>query len=100
MLAEGIVPDAELQRTADKDYFTRAIGARAVGRHLPADGAGVSAGQQQNAPAGAWYRIPLEDGAEFSLRHDHPAARTPAQRQRLAERLGRAVRESAGESGS
>ena len=74
--------------------------ARAVGRHHPADGAGVSAGQQQNAPAGAWYRIPLEDGAEFSLRHDHPAARTPAQRQRLEERLGRAVRESACESGS
>lgn len=74
--------------------------ARAVGRHPPADGAGAGAGQQPNAPVGAWYRIPLEDGAEFSLRHDHPAARTPAQRQRLAERLARAVRESAGESGS
>ena len=73
--------------------------ARAVGRHPSADDAGAGAGQL-NAPAGAWYRIPLEDGAEFSVRHDHPAARTPAQRQRLAERLARAVRESAGESGS
>ena len=74
--------------------------ARAVGRHLPADGAGVSAGQQLTAPVGAWYRIALEDGAELSMRHDHPAARTPVQRQHLAERLARAVRESAGESGS
>jgi DNA-binding transcriptional MerR regulator len=70
--------------------------ARAVGRHPPADGTGA----QLTAPAGAWYRIPLEDGAEVSLRHDHPAARTPAQRQRLAERLARAVRDAAGESGS
>ena len=73
--------------------------ARAVGHHSTVDAAGAGAGQT-NAPAGAWYRIPLEDGAEFSLRHDHPAARTPAQRQRLAERLARAVREAAGESGS
>jgi DNA-binding transcriptional MerR regulator len=74
--------------------------ARAVGRHPPADEAGTGTGQQFGAPTGAWYRIPLEDGAEVSLRHDHPAARTPAQRQRLAERLARAVRESAGEPGS
>jgi len=74
--------------------------ARAVGHRLPAEGAGAGAGQQANAPVGAWYRIPLEDGAEFALRQDHPAARTAAQRQRLAERLARAVRESAGESGS
>jgi len=71
--------------------------ARAVGRHPAPDAAGAP---QLSAPAGAWYRIPLEDGAEVSLRHDHPAARTQAQRQRLAERLARAVRESAGESGS
>jgi len=70
--------------------------ARAVGRHPPAEASGVGA----DAPAGAWYRIPLEEGAEVSLRQDHPAARTPAQRQRLAERLGRAVREAAGEPGS
>jgi DNA-binding transcriptional MerR regulator len=74
--------------------------ARAVGRHPPSGGAAADAGQPLSAPAGAWYRIPLEDGAEVSLRHDHPAARTPAQRQRLAERLARAVRESAGEPGS
>jgi DNA-binding transcriptional MerR regulator len=70
--------------------------ARAVGRHPAAERAGAT----QDAPAGAWYRIPLEDGAEVSLRQDHPAARTPAQRQRLAERLARAVRDSVGESGS
>ena len=71
--------------------------ARAVGRHPPVAGAGAD--EPPTAPVGAWYRIALEDGAEFSLRHDHPAARTPVQRQHLAERLARAVRESAGESG-
>ena len=52
-----------------------------------------------SAPTGAWYRIALDDGAEISLRHDHPAARTAAQRQRLADRVARVVRDLAGESG-
>jgi len=70
--------------------------ARAVGRHPPANEA-RDAAALPTAPAGAWYRLPLEDGAELSLRHDHPAARTAAQRQRLAERVGRVVRDAAGE---
>ena len=72
--------------------------ARAVARHAPAADARDAAAA--SAPAGAWYRLPLEDGAEISLRQDHPAARSAAQRQRLAERVSRAVREAAGESGS
>jgi DNA-binding transcriptional MerR regulator len=71
--------------------------ARAVGHRAQSGGAGEPG--ELPAPAGAWYRVLLEDGAEISLRHDHPAARTPAQRQRLAERVTRAVREASGESG-
>jgi DNA-binding transcriptional MerR regulator len=67
--------------------------ARAVNQRSP------STGGQESAPAGAWYRIALDDGAEVSLRHDHPAARTAAQRQRLADRVARVVRELSGESG-
>ncbi len=52
-----------------------------------------------SAPVGAWYRITLDDGAEVVLRHDHPAARTAAQRQRLADRIARVVRDLSGESG-
>lgn len=67
--------------------------ARAVNQRAPSNGG------QESAPAGAWYRIALDDGAEVSLRHDHPAARTAAQRQRLADRIARVVRELSGESG-
>jgi DNA-binding transcriptional MerR regulator len=72
--------------------------ARAVGHRAQPTGATADAGGA-GAPAGAWYRIPLDEGAEVSMRHDHPAARTAAQRQRLAERVARAIRELAGESG-
>ncbi|HXY19574.1 MAG TPA: MerR family transcriptional regulator [Gemmatimonadales bacterium] len=72
--------------------------ARAVGRRQ-SNGTGAEAGEPGHAPAGAWYRIALDDLAEISLRHDHPAARTPAQRQRLAERMARALREIAADSG-
>jgi len=69
--------------------------ARAVNQRSSSNGGtDVSA-----APAGAWYRIAVEDGAEISLRHDHPAARSAAQRQRLADRMARVVRELSGESG-
>lgn len=69
--------------------------ARAVIQRSSSNG-GSDAGA---APAGAWYRIALEDGAEISLRHDHPAARSASQRQRLADRMARVVRELSGESG-
>jgi DNA-binding transcriptional MerR regulator len=71
--------------------------ARAVTHRTPSNGSDGGAVRSQ-APAGAWYRIPLEDGAEVSLRHDHPAARTGGQRQRLAERVARVIRELAGEA--
>ncbi len=67
--------------------------ARAMNRRPPAEAAASAP-----APAGAWYHIALDDGAELVLRQDHPAARSAAQRQRLAERAGRAIRELAGES--
>ena len=73
--------------------------ARAVGRRAQSNGATAEAAGGLPAPAGAWYRIPLDEGAEVSVRHDHPAARTAAQRQRLADRVTRAIRELAGESG-
>jgi DNA-binding transcriptional MerR regulator len=67
--------------------------ARAVNQRAASNGG-------SDAPAGAWYRIALDDGAEVSLRQDHPAARTAAQRQRLADRIARVVRESSVESSS
>ncbi len=69
--------------------------ARAMNRRPP-DAAVPAAAV--SAPAGAWYHIPLDDGAELVLRHDHPAARSSTQRQRLAEKAGRAIRELASES--
>ena len=47
------------------------------------------------APDGTWYRLRLEDGAELAVRHDHPAARSGGQRQRLVERVTRLLREAA-----
>jgi DNA-binding transcriptional MerR regulator len=69
--------------------------ARAVTRRAdddPAAGAGA-------APDGTWYRLRLDDGAELSLRHDHPAVRSGGQRQRLIERVTRLLRDSAVEQG-
>ena len=71
--------------------------ARAVAHRAQSTSADEGTASKPQAPAGAWYRIPLDDGAEVSLRHDHPAARTGGQRQRLAERVARVVRELAGE---
>jgi DNA-binding transcriptional MerR regulator len=67
--------------------------ARAVNQRSASNG-----GQDGAAPAGAWYRIALDDGAEVSLRQDHPAARTAALRQRLADRVTRVVRDLSSES--
>jgi DNA-binding transcriptional MerR regulator len=69
--------------------------ARAVAQRSQSNGGGAD--PAASAPAGAWYRIPLDAGAEVSLRHDHPAARSAAQRQRLADRIGRVLRELSGE---
>ena len=70
--------------------------ARAVNQRAAANGGSDAPA----APAGAWYRIALDDGAEVSVRQDHPAARTAAQRQRLADRIARVVRELSVESTS
>jgi len=72
--------------------------ARAVGRR--SNGTAAEGGEAGHAPAGTWYRIAVDDLAEIALRHDHPAARTSAQRQHLAERVARALREAAADSGS
>ena len=69
--------------------------ARAVNQRAAANGSADAA-----APAGAWYRIALDDGAEVAVRQDHPAARTATQRQRLADRIARVVRELSVESSS
>jgi len=45
-----------------------------------------------DAPPGAWYRLGLGDGVELDVRSDHPAARSEAQRQRLADAVAHAVR--------
>ena len=72
--------------------------ARAVGRR--SNGTAAEGGAAGHAPTGTWYRIPVDELAEISLRHDHPAARTSAQRQHLAERVAHALREAAADSGS
>lgn len=60
-------------------------------------GAETNGGDQDRAAeAGAWFRVSLGDGAEISLRHDHPAARSAGQRQRVAEALLRALRDHSG----
>jgi DNA-binding transcriptional MerR regulator len=73
---------------APRGRVARAVNQRSASNG-PHDGA---------APAGAWYRIALDDGAEVSLRQDHPAARSAALRQRLADRVSRVVRELSSES--
>ncbi len=45
--------------------------------------------------AGAWYRIPVGESLEVSVRADHPAARSPFLRQRVAEAVARILVESA-----
>jgi hypothetical protein len=57
-------------------------------------------GASQTPPgleAGAWYRVGVGDGVEVALRHDHPAARTGANRKRAAEAVARALRETSWE---
>jgi DNA-binding transcriptional MerR regulator len=45
--------------------------------------------------SGAWYRIPVGESLEVSVRADHPAARSPFLRQRVAEAVARILVESA-----
>lgn len=68
--------------------------ARALARRdapaAPASGSPAAA-----LEAGAWYRVGVGEGAEISLRYDHPAARTALTRQKVASAVARALREAA-----
>jgi DNA-binding transcriptional MerR regulator len=57
-------------------------------RPLVDDGGAVT----PDAAAGMWVHVPLGDGLALEVRADHPAARSDARRQRLADALARAVR--------
>lgn len=52
-------------------------------------------GPEVPAPAGSWFRIPIADTVELSIRADHPAARDAGVRQRVADAVARALAESA-----
>jgi DNA-binding transcriptional MerR regulator len=45
--------------------------------------------------SGAWYRIAVGDSLEVAVRADHPAARSPYLRQRVADAVSRILVESA-----
>lgn len=57
-----------------------------------------SPGTTASTDPGAWYRIGISDGLEVSVRADHPAARNPALRERVARAVARALVESAEEA--
>ena len=63
-------------------------------RPLQGDGTAVS----PDEAAGTWIHLALGDGLALEVRADHPAARSEARRQRLADALARAVRAVAEES--
>jgi DNA-binding transcriptional MerR regulator len=48
--------------------------------------------------SGAWYRMTVGESLEVSVRADHPAARSPFLRQRVAEAVARILVESAEEA--
>ena len=48
--------------------------------------------------SGAWYRMAIGEGLEVAVRADHPAARSPFLRQRVAEAVARILVESAEEA--
>ncbi len=56
------------------------------------NGRGHGAGTSVDVSPGTWYRIAVADGLELEVRADHPAARSEADRRRLAEAVARAAR--------
>jgi len=70
-----------------------------AGRHARLNGrTGQAAGGQPAVlEPGAWYRVGVGEGAEIALRYDHPAARTAQIRQRVADAVARALRETTAE---
>jgi DNA-binding transcriptional MerR regulator len=96
----GFIPepeDVEFAGPAPRGRVARAIAAR---RANPSASTAQDASGEGVRPleAGAWYRVGIGEGAEVALRHDHPAAGSALQRQRVAQALARALRDSTGTS--
>ena len=78
-------------RTAPRGRVARALARRS------SEAAGAQVHGRSSPPAledDGWYRVSIGEGAEVSLRHDHPAARSAATRRRLGDALGRTLREA------
>ena len=67
-------------------------------RPRPASASPAASGGGGGVPEGAWFRIGISEGLEVSVRSDHPAARNPAVRDRVARAVARALVESAEEA--
>jgi DNA-binding transcriptional MerR regulator len=75
-------------RVAPRGRVRRAFGQwRSAGNGQGGSGAPV----HEPAP-GTWYRIGVGEGLELEVRADHPAARSEADRRRLADAVARAAR--------
>jgi DNA-binding transcriptional MerR regulator len=63
-------------------------------------GGGMAGGRASSVPtdSGAWFRIGIGEGLEVSLRADHPAARSPDVRNKVASAVARALADSAEEA--
>lgn len=65
---------------------------RAFPQWNPAGGGRSGNGSAPDAAPGTWYHLGVAEGLELELRADHPAARSEAQRSRLADAVARAAR--------
>ena len=76
--------------------------ARLLASRRDAQAAAASANSRSSAAvsvdSGAWFRIGIGDGLEVTLRADHPAARDPGVRSRVAAAVARALADTAEES--
>jgi len=77
----------------------RGRAARVLAHRPPPPAAPIPA-HQDATPAvpvdsGAWYRVTVGDSLEVAVRADHPAARSPYLRQRVADAVARILVESA-----
>jgi len=76
----------------------RGRAARVFSQRSRASSPDVPPSHNPTVPDGAWFRIGISDGLEVSVRSDHPAARSPAVRERVARAVARALVESAEEA--
>jgi DNA-binding transcriptional MerR regulator len=66
---------------------------RAFQRWNPSgNGEGGNSAPVPETARGPWYRVGVADGLELEVRADHPAARSEADRRRLADAVARAAR--------